>query len=248
MSLSTLVILPTFNERNNLRKLVTRLLEVEDDLGVIVVDDASPDGTGQVANELRRQSPDRVSVIHRPSKLGLGTAHLAGFRLALDKGAEQVVTMDADNSHSPAHLAPMLARSRQGAGLVIGSRYVAGGATPDFPLRRRLLSGTANYLAHWIVGLNAKDTTSGYRCYNRSVLTALPLDSIKSEGYSFLVELLYYAEKGGFEIAEVPITFTDREHGISKISREEVKRAIKTVLRLGWRRLLRLDKDALPHE
>ena len=238
MSVNTLVILPTYNERGNLRPLASQLLTVEPDLGIVVVDDASPDGTGQVADELHRKHLDRVRVIHRPGKLGLGTAYMAGFRLALEEKIERVVTMDADNSHDPGHLPDLLTASRADAALVIGSRYVTGGATPDFPLRRRLLSGLANYAAHAIGGLKARDATSGYRCYSKQVLSALPLESIRSEGYSFLVELLYHAENAGFEIHEVPITFRDREHGVSKISRDEVRRAIRTVLRLGLKRIV----------
>lgn len=234
---NVLVVLPTYNERKNLSQLVLRLLAIEHELGVLIVDDASPDRTGDIADELVRAHPERVSVIHRPGKLGLGTAYVTGFRRAMEGEVVYVVTMDADWSHNPEQLPGLLASSQAGADLAIGSRYVSGGDTPDFPLRRRVLSRSANLAAQTIGGLKARDATSGYRCYKIDLLRALPLDSIRSEGYSFLVELLFHAEKGGFKIAEVPIVFSDREHGISKISREEIGRAVVTVLRLGLRRI-----------
>lgn len=236
---SIAVVLPTYNERANLARLAERLLAVQEGLCLVVVDDASPDGTGEVADGLARQHPGRVFVMHRPAKLGLGTAHLEGFRIALELDRSWIVTMDADLSHDPADLPSVLAPLAEGAQLVIGSRYVAGGATPDFPLRRRLLSGTANLVAHSIAGLSARDATSGFRCYDRGLLTRLPLSSIRSDGYSFLIEMLFLAQAAGCRIAEVPIVFRDREHGVSKISRTEVRKAVATVLRLGLRRLRR---------
>lgn len=236
-AIRTLVVLPTYNERGNLRQLIPRLLEVDAGLGVVVVDDASPDGTGKVAEELHRELPARVRVIHRPAKLGLGTAYLAGFRFGLELGARRIVTMDADLSHHPRHLPALLEASGRGYDLVIGSRYVPGGATPDFPLHRRLLSRTANLVAHAVAGLAARDATSGYRCYRSATLAALPLDSIRSDGYSFLVELLFLVQSSGARIAEVPISFEDRAHGVSKISRSEIGKAVVTVLRLARRRL-----------
>ena len=232
-----LVVLPTYNERNNLARLVGLLLEVRPDLGVVVVDDASPDGTGRIADQLNRENPARVQVIHRGAKLGLGTAYLAGFRVGLDLGVEFIVTMDADFSHHPRHLPAVFQAAAGDVDLVIGSRYVKGGANPDSPLYRRFISQVANLCAHFVAGLSARDATAGFRCYHRRVLQALPLNRIKSSGYSFLVEILFLVQRAGFKVAEVPIVFEDRKHGTSKISRHEIRKAVLTLLRLGWRRL-----------
>lgn len=234
----TLVVLPTFNEAENLQRLVTSVLALSESMGVIVVDDSSPDGTGNLAEELRGEFPERVQVIHRPGKLGLGTAYVAGFEAALLSSAERIITMDADFSHEPRHILEMLeTMDADSTDLVIGSRYVAGGETPDFPVGRRLLSGGANLFAHKLVGLQARDATSGFRCYRRETLEALPLRSILSNGYSFLVEILFLIQNMGFAIGEVPIAFHDRKHGKSKISRQEIVKAIVTVARLTLRRL-----------
>ncbi|GAB4476477.1 MAG: polyprenol monophosphomannose synthase [Anaerolineae bacterium] len=237
----TLVIVPTYNERENIERLVTMLLDLPLDIGVIVVDDNSPDGTGQIADELAERHPGRVSVIHRAGKLGLGTAYLAGFDLALGQsGTRRVMTMDADFSHHPRYIPAMVEASRE-YDLVIGSRYVAEGGTPDFPLKRILLSSGANAFARTMLGLHAKDATAGFRCYRREVLEKLPLDSIFSSGYSFLIEMLYLVQQAGFSVGEVPIVFEDRKQGTSKISRHEIRRALYTVLRLAWRRLFGRD-------
>lgn len=233
------VVLPTYDERANLGRLAARLLDEPAEPALVVVDDASPDGTGDLADDLARRHPERVRVIHRPRKMGLGTAHLEGIRLALELGRSRVVTMDADLSHDPAHLPALLAAMDAGADLAIGSRYVPGGATPGFRRRRRFLSATANLVAHAVVGLTARDTTSGFRCYSRELLERLPLEEIRSDGYSFLVEMLFLAQRHGARIVEVPIVFRDRRHGVSKISRVEILHAVATVLRLGGRRLAR---------
>lgn len=232
---SARVVVPTYNERNNLRPLVAAVLEACEDVGVVVVDDNSPDGTGDIADELAAESP-RVHVIHRAGKLGLGTAYLAGFEWALAQGAEYVLSMDGDFSHRPSYIPDLLSRTREGYDLVIGSRYVPGGDTPDFPPSRRLLSGGANLLAHWAVGLEARDATAGFRCYRREVLESLPLSGIRSNGYSFLVEMLYLVQDAGYRVAEVPIVFADRKHDVSKISRSEIFKALVTVARLTLRR------------
>ena len=241
------VVVPTYNERNNLRRLVAAILRTSDDIGVVVVDDNSPDGTGDIADQLAAEFP-RVHAIHRPGKLGLGTAYLAGFDWALAQGAEFVLSMDGDFSHRPSYLPDLLARSRQGYDLVIGSRYVPGGATPDFPPSRKLLSGGANLLAHWAVGLEARDATAGFRCYRREVLESLPLSEIRSNGYSFLVEMLYLVQNAGYRISEVPIVFEDRKHDVSKISKSEILKALVTVARLTLRRLAALRRQRRSHE
>lgn len=226
----TAVILPTYNERDSLETMAQQILASPLAPHLIIVDDASPDGTGEVAAALAGKNP-RVHPIHRPGKLGLGTAYLAGFRHALRLKAEQIITMDADFSHHPRYL-PVLAANSGDAGLVIGSRYVDGGGIRNWDFGRRLLSRGANLFARTVLGLQAKDCTTGYRLYRREVLESIPLDKIFSDGYSFLIEMLYLCQKAGYRIQEVPIVFEDRRHGSSKISRKEIVKALYTVLRL----------------
>jgi dolichol-phosphate mannosyltransferase len=230
------VVIPTYNEAENLARLVPALLALPDEVSVIVVDDASPDGTGELADSLAHEFPERVIPIHRAAKLGLGTAYLAGFRLAAERGATCVLTMDADFSHRPQHISAMLARL-VAADLVIGSRYVAGGGAIDSPAARRLLSRSANVVSRSALGLQARDVTAGFRAYRCELLAALPLERIFSSGYSFLIETLYMIERGGWRVAEVPIQFYDRTSGTSKISRREIAKAMYTVMRLAGRRL-----------
>jgi dolichol-phosphate mannosyltransferase len=231
------VIVPTYNERENIVTLVPELLALPVGLHVIVVDDNSPDSTGLIAEQMAAQE-SRISVIHRPGKLGLGTAYIAGFKRALAMDAERVLTMDADYSHHPRFIPAMVERSQM-ADLVIGSRYVRGGGAVDSPVMRRLLSYGANLFAKTVLGLQAMDCTAGFRCYRRQVLESIDLDSIFSNGYSFLIEMLYKVQRRGWKVAEVPIQFMDRQRGASKISRSEIARALYTVVRLGASRVLR---------
>jgi glycosyltransferase involved in cell wall biosynthesis len=230
------VIIPTYNERENIVLLVPELLASPAGLHVIVVDDNSPDSTGLIADEIAVQEP-RVSVVHRSGKLGLGTAYIAGFKKAMAEGAERILTMDADYSHHPRYIPAMLDRSQM-ADLVIGSRYVRGGGAVDSPVMRRMLSYGANAFAKIMLGLKAMDCTAGFRCYRRAVLESIDLDSILSNGYSFLIEMLYTVQRRGWTVAEVPIKFADRRLGASKISRSEITRALYTVLRLSKSRFL----------
>lgn len=236
--IDTLIVIPTYNERENIEKLVASILELPVKAGVIVVDDHSPDGTGKLADQLAEKQIGRVFVVHRSGKLGLGTAYLAGFREALRLGAERIMSMDADFSHHPRYIPAIIAASQDGYDLVIGSRYVPGGGTPDFPLQRRILSSGANTFARVLLGLQAHDTTAGFRCYRRQVLESLPLDHIFSNGYSFLIELLFLVQRAGYVVGEVPIIFEDRKEGNSKISEREIYKALYTVLRLFARRVL----------
>lgn len=231
----TFVVLPTYNEIENLQQLVPQLLDLPVNLNVLVVDDNSPDGTGALAEQFAAQHPGRVQVIHRPGKLGLGTAYLAGYRHAFAQGADFILTMDADFSHHPSYIPAMVALSAS-ADLVIGSRYVPGGGM-DSPITRRLLSRVANSIAHLALGLKARDVTAGFRLYRRAVLESVPLDRIFSSGYSFLVEMLYLIERRGWRVGEVPINFHDRTRGQSKISRNEIYKALYTVARLAFRRV-----------
>jgi dolichol-phosphate mannosyltransferase len=226
------VIIPTYNESDNIEALVKEILALGDITEIIIVDDNSPDGTGEIADELTKVYRG-IKVIHRPAKLGLGTAHIVGFKEALALGADRVMTMDADFSHHPRYIPDLLTRNRD-AQLVIGSRYVDGGGTVDWGLQRQILSKGANTFARLVLGLKAHDCTGAFRCYRREVLESIELDEIFSDGYSFLIEILYKCQRRGWEIGEVPIIFEDRRHGASKISRREIFKALYTVLCLRW--------------
>lgn len=231
------IIIPTYNERENIDLLVQGILDLGLDAQVIIVDDNSPDGTGQLADEIAGENAS-VLVIHRPEKLGLGTAHIAGIKAALELGAGQIVTMDADFSHHPRYLPDLLsALSRYD--VVIGSRYVPGGGTLDCTLSRKALSRGANLFARALLSLDAGDATAGFRGYRRAVLESLALDDVVSDGYSFLIEMLYRCQRKGWRVGEVPIIFENRQRGSSKISKAEILKAMQTVMRLGWERFRR---------
>lgn len=229
------VVLPTYNEAENITRLIPELMALPIHLSVMVVDDNSPDNTGDLADELAKQYPQRVFVVHRPSKQGLGTAYLTGYQRAFEHGADFVLTMDADFSHPPKDIPSMITRAAQ-ADVVIGSRYVSGGAMISL-WQRRWLSRVANALACWVLNLQARDVTAGFRLYRRAVLESIPLDRIFSSGYSFLIEMLYLVQQRGWRIAEVPITYRDRTSGQSKISQTEIFKALYTVARLAFRRV-----------
>ncbi|MGQ9501103.1 MAG: polyprenol monophosphomannose synthase [Anaerolineae bacterium] len=231
------IILPTYNERENLEALVSQLLALDMRLEIIVVDDGSPDGTGQLADELA-QHDARVHVIHRAGKLGLGTAYIAGFKYALAHGAERIVTMDADFSHHPRYVPAVVALTER-YDIGIGSRYVPGsGVSETWGAHRRWLSRGANLFARTLLGLKAHDCTAGFRCYRREVLQSIELDRIFSNGYSFLIEIMFRCQRLGYTFGETPILFENRRQGKSKISQAEIYKAMLTVLRLGISRLL----------
>jgi GT2 family glycosyltransferase len=225
------VVLPTYNEVENLTTLVRAVLERAPDVHILVVDDASPDGTGELAEELKAEHPGRVDVVHRRSKQGLGTAYVLAFRMALERGYERVVTMDADLSHAPEHL-PAILRAAGNADLVIGSRYIPGGRTVGWGLDRKVLSLGANVFARRALGFRVRDCTSGYRCYHRRFLEAIDLDEIVADGYSFQIEMVWRCLRAGLSAREVPIVFVERAHGTSKISSDEVGKALFTVLNI----------------
>ncbi|MGQ0601153.1 MAG: polyprenol monophosphomannose synthase [Anaerolineales bacterium] len=229
------VVLPTYNEADNLRAMVEALWVVPLPLTVLVVDDASPDGTGQIADELARAYPERLAVIHRPGLLGLGTAYVQGFRRALEMGAETVIQMDADFSHSPDYLAEM-ARRLESYDVVIGSRYVPGGSTDRrWGLGRKLLSGWAKWAARTILGLTTHDATAGFRVWRRTTLIGMDLSRFVSNGYVFQVELSYVTERLGYRVLEAPIYFEDRRIGHSKMSMPVKIEAALRVWEVGWR-------------
>ena len=230
------VVLPTYNERDNLPSIVPAILAAAPEVDVLVVDDSSPDGTGELADELARHD-SRIRVLHRARKEGLGRAYLAGFQKALAAGYGRVLEMDADFSHEPSRLPALLAASRE-ADLVLGSRYVAGGGTVNWGWGRRVLSKGGSLYARSILGLPVRDLTGGFKCFRREVLEALDLESVGSSGYAFQIELTYRAIRRGFKVVEVPITFVDRRVGKSKMSRRIVAEALWMV----WK--IRFDKRA----
>jgi dolichol-phosphate mannosyltransferase len=229
------VVVPTYNEKENIPELVGRLLALPVGAHVIVVDDNSPDGTGRIADELAAAQP-RVHVLHRPRKLGLGTAYVAGFAHALAAGAELVITMDADFSHDPSYIPNLVALAGR-VDVAIGSRYVPDGGVRNWGWHRRLLSWGANTFARGVLGLAARDCTAGFRCYRRAVLQSVQPERLRSNGYSFLVEMLFECQRRHFTIGESPIVFVNRQRGASKISRSEISKAMLTVLRLFRTRL-----------
>ncbi|MDX1393956.1 MAG: polyprenol monophosphomannose synthase [Gemmatimonadota bacterium] len=228
-----LVVLPTYNEIESLERVVTRVLDQDPRLEVLVVDDASPDGTGDLADRLAAESP-RVHAIHREGKLGLGSAYITGFRWALDRDYEWVFEMDADGSHDPERLRDMIAAT-DGFDVVVGSRYLRGVNVINWPMSRLLLSYFANRYARFATGLRLADSTSGFKCFKRDVLAALDLEDVGSTGYAFQIEMNFRAWKKGFRVGEVPIVFVDREAGESKMSGAIVREAIWRVWALRIR-------------
>jgi dolichol-phosphate mannosyltransferase len=228
-----LVVLPTFNERESLERVVAGVRERGYD--VLVVDDASPDGTGRLAKGLAEHDPG-VRLHERPRKLGLGSAYVEGFTRGLSDGYQLFVEMDADGSHRPEHLDAIVAAARSTGGLAIGSRYVAGGAIDGWGPARYLLSWGANVYCRAVLGLDVHDCTSGFRCYTRAVLERIGLERVVSQGYSFQIEMVYRAARLGYPIVETPIRFEDRLQGKSKVSEGEVRKALLAVLRLRFTR------------
>jgi dolichol-phosphate mannosyltransferase len=226
-----LVVIPTYNEAPNLGNIVPQVLAQDPRLEVLVVDDGSPDGTGQIADRLTQENP-RVHALHREGKLGLGTAYIAGFRWALERGYEYVFEMDADFSHDPAHL-PAFLKAVANADLVLGSRYLGGKVTVvNWPMGRLMLSYWANVYARWVTGLRIWDLTGGFKCFRSRVLQAIDLSRVRSNGYAFQIEMSVRAWRKGFKLAEVPIVFVDRTEGQSKMNRKIVREAIWMVPRL----------------
>jgi len=231
-----LVILPTYNESENLPKIVPRILEQDPRLEILVVDDNSPDGTGRLASDLAGLNP-RVHVLHRTQKDGLGRAYLAGFGWGLERGYDRLFEMDADFSHDPRFLGDLIKAVDDGADLAIGSRYKTGVNVINWPMSRLLLSFFASVYARWITGLPLTDLTAGFKCFRKQVLAAIPLDQIRSNGYAFQIEMSFRTWRKGFKLVEVPIVFTDRTEGRSKMNRAIVREAVWVV---WWLRLARL--------
>jgi dolichol-phosphate mannosyltransferase len=228
--MKTLVIIPTYNERENIERIVPQVLEKDPSIHVLIVDDNSPDGTGQIADEMAKKN-DRILVIHRQNKGGLGTAYKTGFKFALEKSYDFIFEMDCDFSHDPKYI-PYFLKAIQDADLVLGSRYISGVNVINWPMSRLLLSYYANVYSRWVTGLPVKDATGGFKCFRREVLEAIDLNKVRSNGYSFQIEMSFRAWKKGFRIKEIPIVFEDRKVGQSKMSKKIVREAIWMVWRL----------------
>jgi len=231
---SALIVVPTYNERDNVEEVVTRFLAAAPEAELLFVDDNSPDGTGELLDQLAAGDP-RVHVLHRAGKLGLGTAYLDGFRWGLARGFEYLLEMDADFSHDPQYLPELLRLAREGADVVIGSRYVEGGGTENWGVGRKLISRGGSFYARTVLGVKVRDVTAGFICWRRRALETIDLDAIRSNGYSFQIEMKYRAIRAGLTVVETPIIFVDRRVGKSKMSRAIFLEALGMVwkLRLG---------------
>ncbi|MFQ5888712.1 MAG: polyprenol monophosphomannose synthase [Gemmatimonadota bacterium] len=230
--------MPTYNEAGNLALLVPRVLAQDARIDVLIIDDASPDGTGRIADELAASEP-RVRVLHRPGKLGLGSAYLTGFRHGLEEGYDYLLEMDADRSHDPKFLPDLLRAAEEEYDLVIGSRYVRGVNVVNWPMTRLLLSWFANKYARWVTGLPLTDSTGGFKCFRREVLEAIDLSKVGSTGYAFQIEMAFRAWKLGFRLGEISIVFVDRPTGESKMSGTIVREAVWRVWALRLKGIFR---------
>lgn len=230
------VVIPTYNEKDNVRSLTSAVLAQHPDLHILFVDDNSPDGTGSIIDDLVAEH-DRVHVLHRAGKLGLGSAYREGFKVALAMGADYLLEMDADFSHDPATL-PLFLAAISESDLVIGSRYLNGVSVVNWPIRRLILSYFASVYTRWVTGLQLRDCTSGFKCFRRSAIEAIDLTRVKSDGYSFQIEMNYRCMEKGFRITEIPIIFIDRHAGSSKMSGSIVREAVLMVWKLRLQTLL----------
>lgn len=228
--MKTLIIIPTYNEKENIARIIDSVLHLNVSMDVLVIDDNSPDGTGQIVKDVQRNEP-RVHLMERERKLGLGTAYIAGFKYAIEQKYDYVFEMDADFSHDPAEI-PNFLNKINGNDLVLGSRYLKGVTVVNWPLRRLFLSYAASVYTRIITGLPVKDCTGGYKCYRREVLESINLNKVHSNGYAFQIEITYKAWKKGFRLTEIPIIFVDRDVGHSKMSRKIVWEAVWMVWKL----------------
>ena len=233
--MNSCVIIPTYNEEGNIEKLVEKLLNLKQELNIIIVDGNSTDNTGQAA-DLMAEKYEKVEIIHQSAKLGLGAGYRDGFQRALEQGYDYILTMDSDFSHDPSYVPDLLDQAEKNS-IVIGSRYVRGGGTRNWGILRKILSRGANTLARLLLGFKTNDNTAGFRCYHCNVLKTVNYNTIKSQGYSYLIEMLYRCKEKGFKTKEIPIIFVDRCRGDTKISKGEIFKAIKTLLRLFFVRI-----------
>ena len=231
-TLNKLAIIPTYNEKENIEKMIRAVFSLEGRFHVLIVDDGSPDGTGAIVKNLQHDFPDRLFLLERSGKQGLGTAYILGFKWALKNGYDYILEMDADFSHNPEDLPRLVAACEQGADVAIGSRYVRGGHVVNWPWDRIALSKGASIYTRLITWMPVKDPTAGFICYRRKVLETIPLDEVRFVGYAFQIEMKYRAWKLGFRIEEVPLTFVDRREGASKMSSGIIQEAIKGVWKM----------------
>lgn len=235
-----LVIIPTYNEKDNIRKIIDAVFSLQQNFHILIVDDGSPDGTGDIVRSMQQEYPAGLFLEERSGKQGLGTAYIHGFKRALEKGYQYIFEMDADFSHNPKDLVRLHeACSTGGADLAVGSRYVSGGKTENWPWDRAFLSYGASLYVRFITWIPVKDATAGFVCYKRSVLEAINLDAILFVGYAFQIEMKFTAWKLGFTLREVPITFKDRKEGYSKMNKGIIKEGILGVLKIQWQSLFR---------
>ena len=241
----SLVIIPTYKERDNIERIIRKVFSLQKDFHVLIIEDNSPDGTADIVRSLIGEFPEKLFMEERKGKLGLGTAYIHGFRWALDHGYDFIFEMDADFSHNPDDLLRLYdAATNKGADVVIGSRYITGVNVVNWPMGRVLMSYYASAYVRFVTGMKIRDTTAGFICYTRKVLKAIPLDKVRFTGYAFQIEMKFTAWKMGFNIKEVPIIFTDRTVGESKMSKGIFKEAIFGVISLRWRSLFKKYKPA----
>ena len=230
----SIIIIPTYNEIGNIEKMVRKVFSLPKQFDLLIIDDGSPDGTAFKVKELQREYPDRLFIVERSGKLGLGTAYIAGFKWALERSYEYIFEMDCDFSHNPEDLVRLYEAAQQGADLSVGSRYIKGGGFVNWPKNRIFISKVASYYVNLITWIGVNDTTAGFVCYKRKVLETLDLSKIRFIGYAFQIEMKFACRKLGFKIVEVPIIFTERIEGVSKMSKNIIKEGIIGVLIIQW--------------
>ena len=234
-----LVIIPTYNEKENVENIIRAVFTLEPKFDVLIVDDGSPDGTASIVKNLISEFEGRLHLRERSGKLGLGTAYILGFRFGLEKGYDYICEMDADFSHNPNDLLRLLKACEEGADVAIGSRYVKGGGTQNWPLDRHILSKGASYYVKMVTWMPVNDPTAGFKCYSRKVLDTIDLDKIRFVGYAFQIEMKFAARTLGFKLVEIPIIFKDRLEGVSKMTKGIIKEAVLGVLRMKWKSFFR---------
>jgi dolichol-phosphate mannosyltransferase len=231
-----LVIIPTYNEKENIQKMIEKVFSLQPEFELLIIDDGSPDGTAQIVKTLQQTNPTKLHLLERSGKQGLGTAYIVGFKWAIEKKYDYIFEMDCDFSHDPNDLPRLLSACEQGADVAVGSRYCKGGKVKNWPIGRILMSYFASVYVRAILWINIRDTTAGFKCYKRKVLETINLDNIKFMGYAFQIEMKYAAIKKGFKIVEVPITFIDRVEGVSKMSSKIFKEAFLGVVQMRFAR------------
>jgi len=243
-----LVIIPTYNEKENIADIIQAVFSLEKEFHLLIVDDNSPDGTADIVKDLQKKYPDKLHLLEREGKLGLGTAYIAGFKWALEHGYDYIFEMDADFSHDPKDLVRLLAACKSGADVAIGSRYIDGVNVVNWPMGRILMSYFASAYVRFITGMKIKDTTAGFKCYTRKVLESIDLDAIRFKGYAFQIEMKFTAWKLGFKIVEVPIIFTDRKRGSSKMSGGIFNEAFWGVILLKFKSIFKKYKPKVSND